>query len=446
MGFLSCRERLVEEVNDLVNIIIRKSNLEERVRDFLRGQRDPLEVDKGVVIVALGKASVAMARGALSVMGERVVGGVVAVPSGAKYNKGELSPLEVVEGSHPTPDERSVKAAEAVMEWAQRSKGVGGLLALVSGGGSAIVEKPMSPLTVDDIVSVNKELLSCGASIREINTVRKHLSMIKGGRLAAIAYPAPLLGLYASDVPGDKLEDIASGPTVPDPTTYDDALRVLEMYDIKDKVPEKVVEVLERGRRGEIDETPKPGDPIFKNVKNVIVAKNLDILNDVEKHLVKKGYKVLKLTSRLEGESREVAKVLASIALEAYKSGVPDSPPLAVILGGETSVTVKGRGKGGRNQELVLSWATRVNFWEGELDDMVIMAMDTDGIDGASDAAGGYLFPSDIGRSKTLGLDPNEFLRNNDSYTFLKRLGRLIVTGPTGSNLNSIVVVLIGKC
>ncbi len=443
---MSCRETLLEDTKELIDAIVKESNLENKVKEFLSRDVRPLDLRKGIVLVSIGKGALSMAKGALSALGDKIVGGVVATTSQLAKGERRLESLEIVAGSHPVPDEKSLRAAEAVLEWSREAKSSGGLLALISGGGSAIVEKPLEPLALNDIIVMNKLLLNSGASIREINTVRKHLSAIKGGRLAEVVYPAPLLGLYASDVPGDKLEDIASGPTVPDPTTYADALHILEIYDLKSKAPKNVVELLENGLKGFIRETPKPGNPIFSNTKNVLVAKNLDILNSLERILRNKGYNVLKLTSRIEGESKETAKVLASIALEANKYGVPSSPPLAILFGGETSVTVRGEGLGGRNQELVLAWASRVYYWEGSISNMIIMALDTDGIDGITDAAGAYAFPEDIENAKKKGLDPDTYLKNNDSYTLLKKLNRLIVTGPTGSNLNSVGVLLIKKC
>ncbi len=441
---MACK-KLLEEIEDLVSKIVEASNLERRVQERLSKDIKPIDPKKGVIVVSLGKGAVSMAKGALNILGERVIGGVVAVPYSTN-TKEELGPLEVVRGSHPIPDERSVRAAEKVIEWAKEAKNSGGLLALISGGGSATVEMPLEPLTIDDIKELNKLLLLSGASIREINTVRKHVSRIKGGRLAYIAHPAKILGLYASDVPGDRIEDIASGPTAPDPTTFLDAINVLKSYNIFNRVPKNVVEVLNRGVKGEIEETPKPGNSIFSNVRNEVVARNLDVLNYIERELKERGYRVLKLTSRVEGESSEVGKVLASIALESLDTGIPYPPPFALVVGGETNVTVKGKGVGGRNQELVLAWALRARYWAGDLDNVALIAVDTDGIDGFTDAAGGFMFPSDIGRARSLGLDPEEYLRNNDSYTFLKKINRLIVTGPTGSNLNSVIVMLVDRC
>jgi len=441
---MACK-KLLEEIKKIVSKVIEASNLERRVQGRLSRGIEPVDPKKGVIVISLGKGAVSMAKGALSALGEKVVGGVVAVPYSINIRE-ELGPLEIVRGSHPIPDEHSIKAAKKVIEWVKEAKNSGGLLALISGGGSATVEMPLEPLTIDDIKELNKVLLVSGASIREINTVRKHVSKIKGGRLAYIAHPARILGLYASDVPGDRIEDIASGPTAPDPTTFSDAINVLKSYNIFNKVPSNVVEILNRGVKGEIKETPKPRDPIFKSVKNEIIAKNLDVLNYIEKELKKQGYRVLKLTSRVEGESSEIGKALASIALESLDTGIPYPPPFALVIGGETNVTVKGKGMGGRNQELVLAWALRTRYWGGDLDNVALLAMDTDGIDGFTDAAGGFMFPSDIGRARSLGLNPEEYLANNDSYAFLKKINRLIVTGPTGSNLNSIIVMLVDKC
>ncbi len=444
MRFLTCK-KLLDEIKKLVDIIIISSNLEKKVKKRISKGLRPLDPKKGIVVISIGKAATSMARGALEVLGEKVVGGVVATPYTTTI-KERLEPLEIIKGSHPIPDEHSVDAAQRVIEWSKEAKNAGGLLALISGGGSATVEMPLEPLTIDDIKELNKVLLVSGASIREINTVRKHISKIKGGRLVSLASPASILGLYASDVPGDKVEDIASGPTAPDPTTFLDALNVLKSYNIDDKVPKNVIKLLEMGLEGKIRETPKPENSIFKRVKNEVIAKNLDVLNSLEETLVKKGYNTIKLTSRIEGESREVAKVLSSLALESLENGIPYPPPFALILGGETSVTIRGKGIGGRNQELVLAWALRAHYWAGDIDNTVILAVDTDGIDGFTDAAGAYMFPSDIGMARTLGLNPEEYLNNNNSYNLLKKIKRLVVTGPTGSNLNSVIVMLVGKC
>ncbi|MEB3766013.1 MAG: DUF4147 domain-containing protein, partial [Desulfurococcales archaeon] len=290
-------------------------------------------------------------------------------------------------------------------------------------------------------------LLNSGMSILEINTVRKHLSRIKGGRLAETLYPARTYGLYASDVPGDRLDLIASGPTVPDPSTYHDAISIIKTYDVEDQLPRAVLRILEKGAKGELPETPKPGDKVFENVVNKLTATNIDVLQRLEESLRSKGYNTLVLTSRVSGESRDVAKVLASIALESYMRGVPIPSPAAIIIGGETSVTVRGSGRGGRNMELALWFAREIDFWMGgELEDAVIgiVSMDTDGIDGVTDAAGAIAYNGLLRKARRLGIDYDGLLGSNDSYRLAGELGVLVKTGPTGSNLNSVSVVLVG--
>ncbi|MEB3851499.1 MAG: glycerate kinase, partial [Desulfurococcales archaeon] len=423
---------------ELARVAVEASRLEGRTRGALSGT----QLGGPVFLVALGKGAPAMARGALEAI-PRVEGGLVATVRGV--DTGGLDGLEVVYGEHPVPGPGSLRAGEALLEWARlagRSRGT--LVALVSGGGSAIAEVPVEGVELGDIAEATRLLLASGASIDEVNTVRKHLSRIKGGRLAEAAAPARVLGLYASDVPGDRLDMIASGPTVPDPTTYADALRVLRRYGLYDRMPVRVVEALERGARGELPETPKPGSPVFGNVENRLVASNMDVLEAMRGWLEGRGYRVLVLTSRLEGESREVARVLAAIALESAGRGVPLEPPAAILAGGETTVTVRGPGRGGRNQELALAWAERMSYW-GATCEAGLVALDTDGIDGVTDAAGAAVLPLDAARARGEGLDPLEALDRNDSYTLLDRLGALVRTGPTGSNLNSVVAVIVAS-
>ncbi len=437
--------RILQILRELASIVVDASRLEERVAKALDGA----ELERPVILAALGKGAPAMARGALKILGG-VDGGVVATTRGVDVSG--LEGVEVIYGEHPIPGPGSLRAGEALLEWARSASTSGGtLLVLVSGGGSAIAEAPLEGLTLEDLAEATRLLINSGATIDEVNTVRKHLSRLKGGRLAEAARPARVVGLYASDVPGDRIDMIASGPTAPDPTTYQDALLVLDRYGIRAQLPARVVDTLERGARGELPETPKPGSPVFEGVENRLVAANIDVLRDMESWLDSQGYTTIILTSRLEGESREAAKVLASIVLEAIDRGLPAEPPLAILAGGETTVRVRGPGRGGRNQELALAWAWRMAYW-GARCEAGILAMDTDGIDGVTDAAGAVLVPEDVIRARDLGLDPLDALERNDSYTLLERLGRLIRTGPTGSNLNSVVAIIVhakprsGRC
>ncbi|MCE4610856.1 MAG: glycerate kinase [Desulfurococcales archaeon] len=435
MAKQSSQEELRGTLRKLVKAVIEFSRLDEHVKGELElagfcGSK--------AIVLGLGKGSIQMARGALSCV--EPVGGVVVTTRGSEAR---LPGVEVLGASHPVPDDSSVKAAEALLEWAGSAGKDDLVIALVSGGGSALAEKPIPPLTLDDVRETVKLLLASGASIHEMNTVRKHLSEVKGGRLAARAYPARLLGLYASDVPGDKLDVIASGPTVPDPTTYSDALTVLRRYGLYDRVPDRVVELLERGARGEVEETPKPGDPRLSRTSNRLVAANIDVLRALSRYIYESlEFNTIILTSRLEGESREVGKALASITLEALDRGVPVKPPAAILAGGETTVRVRGPGVGGRNLELATSWALAVAYWEPNAP-AAMLAMDTDGIDGSSPAAGAIVTPSMVEEARSMGLSFHEALERNDTYTLLKKLGATVETGPTGTNLNSVSVILV---
>ncbi len=428
---------LALEARSLVDKIIEYSDLYTYTRRAL----EALNV-KPRVLIAFGKASVPMARAAIDYLGDSLEGGVVVIP---KWREAPSLPgLEIVRGSHPVPDKSSLQAGEAVVEWARAARDKE-LLVLVSGGGSAMVELPQEGVGLEDIAETNKLLLLSGASIYEINAVRKHLSLVKGGWLAKHAYPGRVYGLYASDVPGDRLDTIASGPTVPDPSTYEDALTVLRRYDLLDRVPANVKRVLEEGASGLRPETPKPGDPVFSKVFNSLVASNMHVLEKLGDYLRRLGYNTLILTSRIDGESREVGRALASISLEAMERGVPLKAPAALLVGGETTVSVRGKGgKGGRNQELALSWLLHVEKWmENPMAQMVLLAMDTDGIDGNSPAAGAVVWPGLARVAKDSGLDPWRYLEDHDSYSLLSRIGATIETGPIDSNLNSVIIILI---
>ncbi len=427
---------LISDINLIVSLATDKNIIKDRVKANLKEvARDRL------VMISIGKSAQLMAEAVIEA-GLTIEGGVIVVPRGTK-RRITHNAVEYIESSHPIPDESSLRAGNSVLEWAEASKSKGtSLIVLVSGGGSALVEVPVEPVSLDDLKETTRLLLASGASIHEMNAVRKHISSIKGGRLAEAAYPSKLLALYASDVPGDRLDTIASGPTVPDPTTYRDAINVLENYNIMDQAPERVVKVLEEGANGLRPETPKPGSRIFRYVSNKLIAANIDVLNRIKETLESRGYNVLILTSRLEGESRDAGRVLASITMEAIDRGIPLNTPFAIIVGGETTVALKDyNGVGGRNQELALSWALSMRYW-GYDSHAAIVALDTDGIDGYSDAAGAYIVPSMLEQAYRDNIDPMEELKRHNSYRVFQALGTLIKTGPTEVNLNSVVVIL----
>ena len=341
---------------------------------------------------------------------------------------------------HPVPDEAGRRAADEVEALA---RGLGAddlLLLLLSGGASALLPAPAEGLTLDDKARTTSALLRAGASIGELNAVRKHLSRLKGGGLARAAAPARIACLALSDVVGDDPSTIASGPVVPDPTTYDTALDVLDRKGVREMVPAAVRRHLEAGARGERPETPKPGDPLFRRVGFDVVGSNRLSVAAAADEARRQGLRPLVLTTRLEGEAREVAKALLAILRECVEAGRPAAPPVCLLAGGETTVTVTGPGRGGRNQELVVAAAEPLAAFPVPA---VVASLATDGIDGSSDAAGGVADERTLARAQALGLaPPSIFLAENDSRSFLGPLGDLIVTGPTGTNVMDLTALL----
>jgi len=344
--------------------------------------------------------------------------------------------IDVVEAGHPVPDEAGEAAAKKILDGARRLSGDDLLLALVSGGGSSLLSLPVDTISMADLKAVTKELLRCGAVIQEINTVRKHLSLIQGGRLAA-ACKAQILALVISDVTGDDPTHIASGPCTPDPTTYHDALDILKRYECR--IPEAVQATLERGIRGELAETPKPGDKVFARTGNRVIATSHQSLQAAAKFFEAGGVRAAVLGDSVTGEAREVAKVYAALAREVKQHGQPWQPPVALISGGECTVTVRGSGRGGRCAEFLLSL---VNDLQGAAGIHAI-ACDTDGIDGTEDNAGAIAAPDSFARATRLGLRADKLLEMNDGYGFFSALGDLVVTGPTRTNVNEYRALLI---
>jgi glycerate-2-kinase len=305
---------------------------------------------------------------------------------------------------------------------------------MISGGGSALLVAPHEGITLPEKQQITQLLLRAGANIQELNTVRKHISRVKGGRLAELAYPARILSLILSDVIGDRLDVIASGPTAPDPTTFQDALGVIGRYDLADKIPEKVLGILMCGARGEIPETPKEKSQAFERVENIIVGSNKKAIEIAEREAAKRGYQVTILSSELQGEAREVGGWLARKAM-----AMRDGSQICLISGGETTVTVKGSGLGGRNMELALAFAQEIKGIRG----ITFLSAGTDGTDGPTDAAGAIVDGETITRAEAAGHSPEAYLENNDSYHFFKATGGLFLTGPTGTNVMDLQIVLI---
>jgi hydroxypyruvate reductase len=381
------------------------------------------------IVVGAGKAAASMAA-ALEAAWSCPLEGLVVTRYG---HRAPTRAIEVVEAAHPTPDAAGAAAAARILE---RVKGLGAddlVLCLISGGGSALLALPAPGLTLADKQAINRALLRSGAGIAEMNCVRKHLSAIKGGRLALAAAPARVVGLIVSDVPGDDPATIASGPTAPDPTTSADALAILTRYAID--APARVLAHLESAAA----ETPKPGDPRFANVSNVIVAAPRLSLTAAAAAARSAGVTPLDLGDAIEGEAREVGKAFAGIALSAARRGAPARGPCVLLSGGETTVTVRGKGRGGRNSEFLLGLALGLDGAPG----IWALAGDTDGVDGSEDNAGAFVAPDTLARAAALGVNPRARLDDNDAYGLFAALGDLVVTGPTLTNVNDFRAILI---
>ena len=398
-----------------------------------------------VHVVAVGKAAAAMARAACEILGPRVAGGVVIAPAPASARAltdaetrtlGNLRPFR---GGHPVPTDGSERGARAVAELVNTLGAGDLLLCLISGGGSALMTFPPSGVSLHDVCETTDVLLRAGATIDELNSVRKHLDRLKGGRLAQAAAPASVLALILSDVLGDRPDVIASGPLSPDPTTFSDALAVVDRCQVRDRIPTAALEYLECGARGAVPESPGPDAPCFANVDVRIVGSNRMAAHAAFQEAERRGYGTRLLTTTLSGEASEVGRMLAARGLEIKGGRGPIAPPACLIASGETTVKVRGAGKGGRNQELVLGAALALHGREP----LLIASMGTDGIDGASHAAGAFGDQTTIARAEALGLDAAAALTANDSTPFFEALDDLIVTGSTGTNVMDVQVVLI---
>jgi len=389
-----------------------------------------------IFAVGAGKASAAMAQAAEQALGRRITGGWINTKDG---HGAPLARITVHEASHPVPDARGVEGARRIAEIAAQAGEGDLLLCLISGGGSALLPLPMPPVTLEDKQETTRLLLACGATIHEINAVRKHLSAIKGGRLARLAWPAHVLSLLLSDVIGDPLDVIASGPTAPDTSTFASAWAVVEKYGLAGKIPAAARELLQQGLAGKVEETPKPDDPCFRRVTNRIVGSNRLAVDAAVRKARELGYRPLVLSTTIEGETRDIAAMHAAIAREIVAAGRPARPPVCVISGGETTVTLRGGGLGGRNQEFALAAAIAL----GGVPGVLVFSAGTDGTDGPTPAAGAMADGATVSRAAALGLDARRMLAANDSYHFFEPLGDLVVTGPTGTNVMDVRLMLV---
>jgi glycerate 2-kinase len=407
-----------------------------KAADPYRAVLNHLELDctqfQKIFVIGAGKASAQMARAVERVLGARIKGGEINVKDGHGC---PLRRIRINECGHPIPDQRGVAGARRIADIARQAGPDDLIVCLISGGASALLPLPALGITLAEKQKTTRLLLHCGATIHEINCVRKHMSRIKGGQLARMAYPATLLTLILSDVIGDDLDVIGSGPTVPDFSTFADARAIFEKHRIWSKLPLAV----RKRFNSAAEETPKPGDKIFQKTCNTIVGSNALAVDAAADEARRLGYHTLVLSTYLEGEAREVARVHAAIAREIYSHDRPVSRPACVISGGETTVTVRGKGLGGRNQEFALAAAVEI----ADLRDVAILSAGTDGTDGPTDAAGAMVDCTTLTRAQALGLSAAAFLQNNDSYHFFEATGDLIKTGPTGTNVADVQLILI---
>lgn len=438
-------KKLKRDVRTIFDAGLKAVDPEVAVHTHLKKTGDKLQLDnreydlssyENIYVIGMGKAAASMAKAIEDILGDELTTGIVNVKYGHTV---PLRKIKINEAAHPVPDEAGIAASKEITELLEKTGGKDLVICLISGGGSALLPYPAGDLTLEDKQSVTKSLLECGADIHEINSIRKQISAVKGGRLAGLVYPSTLISLILSDVIGDNLDVIASGPTVPDTHTFHDCRNIIAKYKLEDKVSSSVIEYIDKGCDGEIADTPKAGSPVFKRTQNTIVGSNILAVSAAKKKAEELGYNTIILSTFIHGETEEVAKVHTAIAKEINSSGNPVNKPACIISGGETTVTIEGKGRGGRNQEFVLAAAIDIDG----LDDIAILSGGTDGNDGPTDAAGAIADGTTINRAKELGLNAYQYLCENNSYNFFEPLGDLIITGPTNTNVMDLRIILV---
>jgi glycerate 2-kinase len=389
-----------------------------------------------IFLIGTGKASASMAQAIEDIFGDRITKGLITT----KYS--HILPLhktEIIEAGHPLPDQKGFDGAKKIQGILKESGPKDLVLFLLSGGGSALLPLPAEGIGLEEKQEVTQLLLNCGADIQEINTIRKHISQVKGGWLARWAYPSTVIGFILSDVVGDAFDVIGSGPTVPDNSRFEEAWKILEKYDLLKEIPSSIQKHLLLGKEGKVEETPKPGDVAFEKVNNYLIGSNIFALRAAAEEAISFGFNTLILSSSIVGETRETARFHSAIAKEILSSGNPLPRPACIISGGETTVSLKGRGLGGRNQEFALTGALEING----LEKVVLLSGGTDGTDGPTDASGAIADFTTIQRARSMGLDPEVYFEDNNAYPFFQRLGDLLITGPTHTNVMDVRILLV---
>ncbi len=439
-----------EELIDIYQSALKAADPYRAVRDYLvlmdntlsvAGVEYDLKGFRRIVVIGAGKATASMARAVEDILGDRIEQGIIVVKYG---HTGPLRRIVQREAAHPLPDEAGLHATAEIRELLKQAGEETLVICLLSGGASSLLVAPADGVTLNDKRAITDLLLSAGADIQELNSVRKHISAVKGGRLAETAYPATIITMVLSDVIGDRLDVIASGPTVSDNTGFRDALNVIHRYSLERKIPNSIFSLLHAGAAGAIPDTPKNGAEFLKKTRNIIVGSIRQSLDAARERAAELGFKPRLVTSELQGEAREAARFLAQAALSARES-MKAGERRCLLSGGETTVTVRGAGKGGRNQELALAFALEIEGWNG----VSLLSAGTDGTDGPTDAAGALVDGSTAREARELGMNPDDYLANNDSYRFFSRLDELsgeryhLKTGPTGTNVMDVQILLI---
>ncbi len=405
----------------------------------LKDLKIDLKKFESIKVISVGKAAYPMTEALFNILGNRIESGI---SINLKNVENPLNNIKIVYGSHPYPDEKSLESGKEVVDFVEKNISDKDLVFfLISGGASALMTLPVEGISLHEMRETTKIVMNAGANIKELNTIRKHLSALKGGKLAKKIYPATLITIAISDVQDDDPEDIGSGPTVPDPSTFEDCLSILKKYEIEDKIPENVLHYLRRGAKGEIEETEKPNSEVFKNSKVIVLGNTYYALKKAEKVFKEKGFKTFILTSNDSGEAKEVAKLYSAIIKEIANSSNPFHPPVVLLTGGELTVNVRGKGKGGRNTELILAMLVELQKLNVKF---VLLSGGTDGIDGPTDAAGAVIDNSIYRTIEEKKLIPQFYLNDNDSYSFFKKTDSLIITGPTNTNVRDIRFFHIG--
>lgn len=409
-----------------------------------QNMRLSLEKFEKIYVLGAGKATAPMARAMEEILGPKLYGGLISVKQG---HTDTLNKIEIIEAGHPVPDENSASAARQIIDIAAKGDETTLFINLISGGGSALLACPGecrgAAITLADKQKTTELLLACGAGINEINKVRKQLSGIKGGKLARHMYPATSVNLILSDVVGDDLSAIASGPTAPDVTTFAQALGIIKKYELSSRLPTRVASMLESGALQETDKNQVIDDKIFSKVHNILLGNNLSALNAARQTAENLGYNTLVLSSRITGEAREIARVFSGMAQDIALGNLPPRRPACVLAGGETTVTIKGNGKGGRNQEMVLSFLQALDAGPAGIENIFFLSGATDGNDGPTDAAGAFASHAVLETGKKAGLDISEYLGRNDSYTYFDKAGHLFKPGPTNTNVCDLQLLII---